>query len=1106
MIYVGSGSNQIASGAALALTNQNASSVYRERPLARKGTGKLSLSGAYTGAADALLEVEIVSATPSGTPVPSAPKFTGVGSGSLIEAAFESGAPAETITVTLIDKGTQTTRAFAPLEGVLIRAKAFGTSGNAITISIDRSAITYTATQRSLTSELPARATAQLGERWNFGAVNLTPEGEIPAAAPRIAFARAGAVYRHYREFIGREYAYSITPANERAIPQGARVFTVTGSYTVVITDGTTTRTYSSIVTLYDLLSAIRADGSSLVDVVGAVVADRRPGGMGAIDLQTYTAPYIVSIDREGSKYIERCEPEITLASTTPQEILTLECVNADELHGEVFRCSATVSGQFDDVVTEEPATRGPYTITIPRAIVPAINPQEGVVASLEAAGTVKPILCVDRPQKGPRARQREYKFKWTTAKDSSGDPAECECTPIFGGPFGTPLGGDQMASAQPMAIALAAQLEPLYEWGETFHQSQTIIQTSGTDTGPVPTDEESNGDTIFKHRLTRIVSATIKADKLDIKACTLLVQRFARTLEAVYTINGGSFSPAPAAAALTLWNTQRELMQTAMEDLDSLEGGWLWRANSAIVSSTGGTPTLLPTFNKQLLIDEVGLFIDRFNHSLNLVCLTGGVRPLFEEADDGSGVGVSPQSGPRFVSQNGLTDLFLNQRYVSARLQPDDFGAIRPVDTQEFSIGISVGCPELLQDGDTLTISIDGGMTAYQVGDTIKVSTIYAAPIGLGGGQVGSDEITWSVAGSTTGPLANYAVRRVTYATDRGAVANQTAMLALSSAVVGDYCQRTDLGGAVFALIVAGPSTLANWRQMTYTSAVVRFRITPAGRDFALGDVFTFAGEGGTFRHRLNGGSWSSALNIADQSIGSGLTVVTTPQQAPSWAAADVYAFDLIAESGADNLRSLSSSRARWTGASTLTITPSSPPRVIALGAISYADGTALAITGSNDNFSTSTAVGSAIVARGHAALVLDTATTFAKLRVALPSTGAAAWAYVGAGVQMASAEAGILERGEASLTSGTLSRSLGATIAHSGCSSTAVTSMRSALDTAHATDNGYIGAIVEVSPYEMAIGGAPESFEVSDLLNYQSPSAARLLSFSISINGAAL
>ncbi|MEY5061157.1 MAG: hypothetical protein RIS45_1078 [Planctomycetota bacterium] len=43
------------------------------------------------------------------------------------------------------------------------------------------------------------------------------------------------------------------------------------------------------------------------------------------------------------------------------------------------------------------------------------------------------------------------------------------------------------------------------------------------------------------------------------------------------------------------------------------------------------------------------------------------------------------------------------------------------------------------------------------------------------------------------------------------GAAADETAMLALSSAIVGDYCTRTDLGTPAF-LLALPPATLANW------------------------------------------------------------------------------------------------------------------------------------------------------------------------------------------------------------------------------------------------------------------------------------------------------
>ncbi len=45
----------------------------------------------------------------------------------------------------------------------------------------------------------------------------------------------------------------------------------------------------------------------------------------------------------------------------------------------------------------------------------------------------------------------------------------------------------------------------------------------------------------------------------------------------------------------------------------------------------------------------------------------------------------------------------------------------------------------------------------------------------------------------------------------DRGTVANQAGRLALSAAVVGDYCYQTDTALA-YVLTTAGPATNANW------------------------------------------------------------------------------------------------------------------------------------------------------------------------------------------------------------------------------------------------------------------------------------------------------
>lgn len=76
---------------------------------------------------------------------------------------------------------------------------------------------------------------------------------------------------------------------------------------------------------------------------------------------------------------------------------------------------------------------------------------------------------------------------------------------------------------------------------------------------------------------------------------------------------------------------------------------------------------------------------------------------------------------------------------------------------------------------------------------------------------------------------------------TYRGAVASDAAMTALSSAVVGDFCLRTDM--AVFAeLTSAGPASLANWRfidQVTLPDLVTYSRLDIGYDRNTLGTTF---------------------------------------------------------------------------------------------------------------------------------------------------------------------------------------------------------------------------------------------------------------------------
>ncbi len=178
-----------------------------------------------------------------------------------------------------------------------------------------------------------------------------------------------------------------------------------------------------------------------------------------------------------------------------------------------------------------------------------------------------------------------------------------------------------------------------------------------------------------------------------------------------------------------------------------------------------------------------------------------------------------------------------------------DEKGDTRIVSTQEFGFIIRCGCPERLLPGDKFSFTIENDAAppkTYQVGDTIKIPVIAAAPLALAGGQDGDDTLTWTVRGSAGATWPDYA-----------------------------------------APIGAEP---------LYDHGGLKFRIKQGGIPFALGDQFGFAVAGGTFKWRRDGGAWSAAATIgtAPAVLADGLSLAFQPGPAPAFVASDAWAFDV--------------------------------------------------------------------------------------------------------------------------------------------------------------------------------------------------------------------
>lgn len=209
----------------------------------------------------------------------------------------------------------------------------------------------------------------------------------------------------------------------------------------------------------------------------------------------------------------------------------------------------------------------------------------------------------------------------------------------------------------------------------------------------------------------------------------------------------------------------------------------------------------------------------------------------------------------------------FTNVPYFSSRSVG---GVIKATHEFAFQINVKEDCVGSLKVGDTVNLAIGGAgwPSTYQVGDTIYVPIVAAAPLTTAGGQNGSSDQRWHVNGSVSGALAPF----------------------------------TAAGGSG-----------------TYSNGGLGFTLTAGGIAFALGDRWTFDAEGGHWKWRKNGGAWSAAIDIgtAPVALSDGVVATFAPGAAPSFVAGDAYAFAVRQPNAPGHVCSPLPSAWRWSGSS---------------------------------------------------------------------------------------------------------------------------------------------------------------------------------------------
>lgn len=962
--------------AAIVVSAQRPSTDLRLLEQARSGGGKMLLGGSFTGAADSVIDVEVLTGT-GGELTASAPVIRGVGNGTLSVSALAPSASPETLTVSLLDAGTAAKPAQLEFFGATLSARTPGAGSNALALNVTRN-LTTTPLQYATLEPITAGAHEFDGPQWDWGQPPATDSG-IPEAALRIQFDGFPTVHRAWKTWAEGRFVYHIDPPAPFAIPADTRILGVTGHYSLALSNGVVTETYTAV-TVFEFLSQLEAR-SALATVRGAIAADRAPGGMAVTDIPLRTDAH--ALPATGGR-IE----VLSVAPDAPTENITLEWLGAG---AGLFGVSGSVSGPLPSVAVGEHYTHGPVSFRVPAPAANTAGARISAVLSLtsRAEGEFPPAVCFKPLRLGAAATDKSVTFTYRARP-----PADCECQSMPALRLSDAclgLGGDDMSDLAPEH---KARLIELYEWRAGFIATQTSISPPGA---PVWSAQDMDlADRATAALATALAEihesedaldewdsafTQLQADCMPLDGVTGAVPVIADQLTLgtwlnpenghVYDVTALSsesydiddpdsavtqtYHTVPLSAAVPLgsaaWPTTGGTADVGVKGTVNVSTGHDYFIS---VTDLGAAKDLQHTLSTEELQQLVRKYEAKMDHCRTLA----GIVP---KSDAGTDAGACwrdvPEATHWWVDESGeYLPAFTNHPYVSVSRDAD--GKI--YSTREFGIGIVTPCEHRLKDGDRITITIRGtGQVGYRQGDKIIIPVVAAQSAPFVGGSNGNPVQTWTVRGSVSGALPDW---------------------------------------------LYNPSAPAPYAP---AESPAELTLLPGGIPFEVGDTIAVSFEGGTLRWRRDGGSWTTGnLYGVTHDLGDGLQLTAEPGAAPSFVAGDRWQFRAVATHGVSRLRQPRIGQAfAWDGAAvTLDADLGSvqPLEAVLLALHTLPGGCTVTISGGD------AAVGEWSVVPGwHPSAVLamlPAGTTARYLRVSVTGAGAGAaigWLYAGHGWQ---------------------------------------------------------------------------------------------------------
>lgn len=840
-----------------------ASAVIPDRTTSRAGTGRVSLTGSYAGTEGATLDIEILDTT-ADVMRPSTPVRQGTGTGTLDSIAASAPFVAQDVTVTLKDAGIPIVSAALNFEGVKLVSTKVGADGNNTHLHVDASGLAFTATTYSLIAGLSAGAggpsSPLAGPANDFGHAAVGEDGVIPVGAPRLAFGDDTTVYTGYKRFADGAWGYYYVPALLRNYPAGTIVKTVTATRTVTIIDSNdsppTEEPYTGIVTVYDLLSAIRG-GSELVTVQGVVANDRTPTGQAAREFLTRTDARCEPSSGTGSRYAAGFASTFAAADAGTKAIIARCYAVTGKDHPQAhlgatrWALTDTLLGQLPDAI-EGVAYVGPdFGLLIERKLPPGYGTPKGrysLVGDINYATRTgeesAPPICVDLAQLGSAAIDQQITV--TFHNRPSGD---CLCDSLPTPRWSSRCLGTvtEEGSAVGYQTDTKDRLKLLRTWFRERVRDNSAIGTSGDVDDGIGSQDAFIAQPLGVLQPVSVVSSVPHVEYAPSLSLKEIVDRFETVLAQIDPLEPGS--PSLRSDGCAAWDVAFDELKTDVTEIETTPG------------------YSFPS--------------DRYTARLDEVLITAGISPLGEsdasilESGDGCWRDWTAPTGPWWTVEGseggGYAPAFTNHAYYSSRRATKKD---RYFSTHEFGFIIKVkdGCEADIKDGDSFVLTIGDAAwpSTYQVGDELTLPIVAARDAYLAGGQYGNTLQVWNVYGSVAGAMPPY--------------------------------------------------TLDTSAPVAYSSGGLTFLITDGAIKFALADAFKFSIEGGHYKWRVDGGAWNIDSPPADIPDGpvllyEGLSATFAPGAAPSFAAGDLFSFTLDQPRAASNIQAPGPESWQWDG-----------------------------------------------------------------------------------------------------------------------------------------------------------------------------------------------